>query len=312
MTDTTLTVAATTTNRLTGERPMRSLDRLRYFATCLRENYLPRPAAPPVRRMAMRLPAADEIPGGFNLQSSPSRVICETFWRTLPWDRIAETLGGVRVLEIGCGSGSRLQILDAMLAERLDRYVGIDVRAHDRWPALSRDPRVSFVRARAEDLDPELLADANLIISQSVFEHVERDLEFFQRHMGASVGHPVIQIHLLPATASLFLYLLHGYRQYSPSALGRIAAVYPRSRAAIVPIGGIRSNLLHLLGITVPAVAKTRGLRERRPDTYARLVRACYARERHLHSRVPTFYAFLLEPAEGASLFATERGVAAT
>lgn len=281
---------ATTRNRISGDGPLTPFERLAYLGACARDNA----ARGRFERAAFELPG--ELPRGVSATSSPSRLYADVLWRSVVWDRVGDALGGIRVLEIGCGSGSRFSLFVGLFGDSLLSYVGIDVRGHSAWETLHRDDaRASFAQMRAEDLPAAVLAAANVVTSQSVLEHVEGDLEFFKAHRRALVG-PCVQLHVVPAPASLALYLWHGYRQYSMAALARIARVYGgEARVAAVPLGGMRSNLLHLVAITAPTIARRPQLRDRRPAVYEARLRRCYAFERRLRSRAPSAYALLIE-----------------
>ena len=301
------TVVATTSNWPSGQHPLGLRDRLGYFTHRLKDNFgLASALCGSVSSVSMELRPWTSMERELCLTASPSRLYVDAFWRSLPWTRIASTLGEVTILELGCGSGSMSKLFVQVLGESLVRYVEIDIQPRDGWDDLKRfDPRIQFTEAAAEDLPKELLSNANLIVSQSTLEHIEGDLTFFMAHHAClSLQWPVIQIHAVPAEASLFLYLVHGYRQYSRRSISYIAAVYPEARCGLVRLGGIRSNLLHFVTITLPGLLRIESLRDMRSEWYASLLRACYDRERLLNSCCPAFYGIILESGLEQSLFA--------
>ncbi len=280
---------ATSANRISGDAPLGASERVRYLLACARDMARGSGDAR-LPRATLELPA--RIPKDVAVCASPSRLYAEVLWRSLPWASIGTTLGPVRVLEVGCGSGSRFRMLARVLGGALEAYVGVDVRAHAGWEAIrSEDPRASFLILPAEDLPSDVLASANLIASQSVLEHLEGDLAFFRAHRAAASGRRFLQVHVVPAPAALLLYLWHGYRQYPAAALVWIASVYPDAHCSVAALGGVRSNLLHLGAITMPAIL---GARRRRRGYEGRL-RACYAAERRMRSRAPSAYALFIE-----------------
>lgn len=293
------TFASTTPNHLSGDCLVSQGDKFRYFAGCILNNYLRR--IPEHQRCVpsihLELPAIGQVKNELCLTSSPSRFYSDVLWHSFPWEKVSDALGKVKILEIGCGSGSRFQLFSKVFKASLVRYIGIDICFHPEWSKLQQeDARVHFVQMRAEDLSREMFAFPNLIVSQSVLEHVEGDLEFFISHRSAMLfGKKVIQIHIVPALISLFLYLWHGYRQYSTFSFGKIAANYPDARFALIRLGGVWSNLLHFLTITLPALLHLPQLRHVNKHLYAFLLRACHSRERVLNSKVPSFYAFIVE-----------------
>ena len=254
----------------------------------------------------MNLRPLHELENDLYLTASPSRLYSDAFWRSLPWSRVAGILGEVVAVELGCGSGSRFGLLSAMPGRSLVQYVGIDIQPRDTWDDLRRcDERVEFLQTPVESLPGDLLSSANLIVSQSVLEHVKEDLMFFLAHQAClSPERAVIQIHLVPAAASLFLYLFQGYRQYPRRTLGRIAAIYPGGKCSLFPLGGMRSNVLHFFAITLPGLMHVPSLRQIRSNWYASLLRLCYRSERTLNSGCPSFYAIILEHQLKQPLFA--------
>ena len=65
----------------------------------------------------------------------------------------------------------------------------------------------------------------NFVISQSALEHIEKDtfvIEEITKKLSEN-NTPYIQIHMVPACKCLWLYLWHGYRQYSKKNLSNIS-----------------------------------------------------------------------------------------
>jgi len=293
------TLVSTTSNHISGDVHLGLSDKLKYLLGCVSNNYLGRIREPQrcIPSIHLELPPIGRVQNELCLTSSPSRFYSDVLWRSFPWEKVRDALGKVKILEIGCGSGSRFQLFSEVFKASLVRYIGIDICFHPEWSKLQqKDARVHFVQMRAEDVSREIFAFANLIVSQSVLEHVEGDLEFFISQRSAMLlGTKVIQIHVVPALISLFLYLWHGYRQYSTFSFGEIATNYPDARCALIRLGGVWSNLLHLLTITLPSLMHIPQLRHISKSLYLCLLHACYARERFLNSRVPSFYALVVE-----------------
>ena len=64
-----------------------------------------------------------------------------------------------------------------------------------------------------------------------------------------------VQIHLVPAVASLWIRLWHGWRVYSQKNLGSIAASLSSTKDVnieVVPLGGLRCFITHFTRITSP------------------------------------------------------------
>jgi SAM-dependent methyltransferase len=212
-------------------------------------------------------PAAQSI-ATFSTQS-PSRLLTEAFLS----ERLADVApkGKLNILEIGCGSG--------FMARRMSdvgisgTYLGLDIG--NRFVATST-PNVTanFWQgdAHAFDTTPKSI---DLLFSFSALEHIPNDgalirkFEAFMRPGG-------VEIHIVPAGASLFAYLWHGYRQYTPLMLGER---FPG--ADIIRLGGLASLVLHMLVIT-PEMAFGKFLRARFGGTYRILLRAALRGDRLL------------------------------
>ena len=69
-----------------------------------------------------------------------------------------------------------------------------------------------------------------------------------------------VQIHIVPAFWSLFLYLWHGYRQYTPVRLKRL---FFEKNLSVYRMGGLFSFFFFLVFYTVPELLlKTKGIRK--------------------------------------------------
>ncbi|WP_139163011.1 class I SAM-dependent methyltransferase [Desulfonatronum thiosulfatophilum] len=69
-----------------------------------------------------------------SMKAPPARRLSDMFWMSLPWTRVADALGGdVHILEFGCGSGRYGRMLQNLLGDSFQRYVGVDVKRHRDW-----------------------------------------------------------------------------------------------------------------------------------------------------------------------------------
>ncbi len=148
------------------------------------------------------------------------------------------------VLDIGCGTGYIRQILvDQGFS---GNYVGVDVQDYFKREDGGNFSS-TFVEKRIEDFESEEKFD--LIISNTALEHIENDTLAIEkcRNFLKEGG---VAVHLVPSSWALFLYLFHGYRQYSRR---RIAALFSGSNTTVYRLGGIFSFLWHFFLITLPA-----------------------------------------------------------
>jgi len=241
---------------LNADLPMSRLARLRWIGLNWRNNSAARKNVDQgliLTRFAAG--GLDEFWTRIDPTVSPARRLCDLFWLSLPWTKVAAALGGtVRVLEIGCGSGRYGELLRDCLGGAFGGYRGLDVVRDEAWPALQRDPRFEFVCA-GSDATAQYAGDANLIFTQSALEHFEGDMTFFrqlQTHI-AGAGRPVLQLHLIPSAGCLRTFLWHGVRQYTPRTTSHITGLFGADCGKLLyALGGARCNRLHRRYVTWP------------------------------------------------------------
>jgi len=201
------------------------------------------------------------IPGDFDKGSlgSPVRVVTEAFLL----QRVPEMFppGTVRVLVVGCGSGS----LSDKLADvgYVGDYVGVDI--DNRFLENTSHPQAftrRFVQTDAHAFcDP---APYDLVVSICALEHIPND-DRLVSNLEGMVGETGLQVHFLPSGWALFLYLWHGFRQYTA---GRIARQPTTQNMSIYSLGGLPSFLVHFIFITVAEAVLKVQLRRHWPDFY--------------------------------------------
>ena len=154
------------------------------------------------------------------------------------------------ILDIGCGDGKYGTRYKKLLNKKLKSYSGLDVYKNKDFPN-----EFTHILDKAENCFLHLKG-INLVVSQSALQHIEQDrkvLEVITSNLSKS--HPFIQIHLVPAFASLWLRLWHGWRIYSQKNLGSIAASLSSTNKVnieVVPLGGLRCFVTHFTRITIP------------------------------------------------------------
>lgn len=196
--------------------------------------------------------------------ASPGRALTEAFlYSQLP---AMLPLGRIRVLELGCGSGSLTRILAEIGYS--GQYVGVDVR--DRFDrTVQPEFEKAFICGDVCAFQTEATFD--LVISVSVLEHVSEDHRLTLR-MDEFVSPGGVQLHFVPSGWGLFVYLWHGYRQYTRASL---AERFSPEQAEAVSLGGGASFLLHFLFITVGEMLLVLDLRRRLSGLYGRLLDRC-------------------------------------
>lgn len=207
-------------------------------------------------------------------KASPARRLCDLFWHTLPWDIIAKSLNDkINAVEIGCGSGRYGKLLQEYAP--LSTYTGCDIRKRDNWVEYETNS-FRLVQANADDIT-EIISGKNFIFTQSAVEHFESDMLFFKQIADyvCSTSSPVIQIHLVPSVSCLWLYLWHGFRQYSPGKLENIAALFDeKTKATVVALGSRKCNSTHFKFITYPLLTAGKDARDDSAQKYLEHVTA--------------------------------------
>lgn len=201
--------------------------------------------------------------------ASPSRALTEAFL----YNRLPALLSGgkVRVLEIGCGSGSLTRILGELGYS--GSYVGVDIDDRfDRTP----QPEFSKIFERTDARQFRAEQSFELVISVSALEHIPEDIQVI-RQLDRNVAPGGLQLHFVPSAWGLPVYLWHGYRQYTAAS---IAERFDPRTTVIYAMGGGASFLLHFIFITFGEILLRLRLRQRLPGLYAGLLGWCLQLDR--------------------------------
>lgn len=236
--------------------------------------------------------------------SSPSRLVCDLFWKNLPWSDIKKELGEIDILDIGCGSGTYGELLQKW-SGGFNRYTGTDYKKNSNWELLkAKYSNFSFFEASAMEINKFIPEGTNFVITQSAIEHFEKDILFFQeiKKYIIECKKNLIQIHLFPSAACLHLYLFHGYRQYTPRKISKITRPFNDfSYSMLYELGGKHSNNLHFKYITWPALIKPYffkapkiDLRELKTVEYNTELEKALKNDISEESSSPSFYALVI------------------
>ena len=207
---------------------------------------------------------------------SPSRKYIDAFLRKQIKEHIPK--GKISVLDIGCGSGYVRHILADMGYE--GTYTGVDVVREPDFSDYEHPAFKSiFVQKPIGKFDKKDAYD--LVISNTALEHIADDMEALR--VARDACNPSgVEIHLVPAFWSLFLYWLHGYRQYSRR---RIQYLFTDTPYELYRMGGVFSFFLHAIFITVPERLIGRFIHHknwRKGTLYPRLTTICMQLDRYL------------------------------
>ena len=89
-----------------------------------------------------------------------------------------------------------------------------------------------------------------------------------------------MQIHLMPSPACLWLYLWHGYRQYSHRRLEEVAGLFDKDAfSAVVALGATRCNAVHARAITRPMLTGRPDRRDTETKAYVADLTAAIAHD---------------------------------
>ena len=230
--------------------------------------------------------------------SSAARALSNLLWMSLPWKHIAEKLGPLHVVDVGCGSGEYGARLEQWSGLRFASYTGLDRTRSPNWDKLrTAHPHFRFVAADAERIRDHLPEDANVFISQSALEHVAGDLEYFRavHEFIVSRRRQSVNIHLVPGPLALPLYLCHGIRQYSLRTLSYISRLFGGcARTDCFGLGGWRATQLHFRSITLPILLR-RGGDLRGDPSYDQELKAAITADMEQPSSLPIFYALVIQ-----------------
>lgn len=258
------------TMEINGDAPMPAFRRIRYVVRNMLCNI--GGFAGPVSMQRWALPR--RVLKDHDIHAtSPARILGEAFiLYELPKLTAPRRL---RVLDIGCGSGRMSDLLAK--AGYGGQYIGVDVQDRfdgARWQGGTFT--IDFVLGDAHKLDLEPGFD--LIVSNSALEHIPDDRRLIARLQTLLAQHGM-QVHLVPSTWALFLYLWHGYRQYGR---GAIAARFTGQYTQVYKLGGAACFLVHFIFITVPELLLRISLRKQFPELYAVLLHGALRMDRLL------------------------------
>ena len=234
---------------------------------------------------------------------SPSRLLSDMFWAQLPWSDIHSQLGEVNVVDIGCGKGGYSKRIVDFSNGLVSSYHGLDISSHPDW-AKSESAKISFetldIDSNVERFDKCVPEETNFFMSQSCLEHLERDVSLLKsiKSFISQTGKKCIQVHLVPAPASLELYLLHGYRQYGPNALAKLTKMFAAAEydVEIHKLCGRMCEDLHREYITNPIYLDGSGdYRDSMPQDYRTKLKQAAFLDMQSPIEDPTFLAIVIK-----------------
>jgi len=230
--------------------------------------------------------------------SSIGRRLSDLFWHALPWKKIENELGEIHIFDTGCGSGNYgVRLLEAS-GGIVSSYTGIDAKERPNWAELkAKYPNFKLVQSTSSDVSSLIPPDANLFVTQSAIEHFNEDLMFFEqiREHVAKTDKPVIQVHIFPAALTLFLYIFHGIRQYTPRTISKITKLFDKSDFFLYGLGGWAGGKVQWKYFTWPLLILRREARwSDDPEKYGSEVREAIEYDNIHPSKSPLFWALII------------------
>ncbi len=234
--------------------------------------------------------------------SSSSRKICDLFWRSLPWEDIAKDLGEeIHIFDTGCGHGNYGERIAEGHTGLITSYTGIDAKRRPNWSVLEeKHTNFHFIESSSNDISTLIPPKTNLFVTQSAIEHFDEDILFFKqiKNFIEKANHPVMQIHLFPAGATLPLYLFHGLRQYTPRTISKITQLFGNDyQFSLYGLGGKASAKLHFKYFTWPVLI-TRKFEKPTFNVaeYEPLLRKVVEKDAETMPKSPLFWALIIQP----------------
>ena len=284
---------------INGDKISNFWDRIAYFPQCIVNGLVGDKNLIQVRYISL----LDDVKAT-NI-GSPARRLNNMFWASVDWVALSKKLNGkVHVLDIGCGKGGSGNRFRTYLKRHFGSYSGLDLYKDESFPK-----EFTHIKDKAENVSHYIDNTVNLITSQSALEHIENDLAVL-KVLTENLGNrkkSFLQIHLVPASFTLWTYLWHGWRQYSQRNLGLIASELCKNekvRVIAIPLGGLKCHYIHFLKITVATLFK-KILKIKSEDKWGRentatsiKIREIVVRERNIKSLFPVFWVLMISNEE--------------
>ncbi len=244
--------------QINGDNPGNILNRLLYFFQCIKDHNKGSTELCEIMKPTLSILNLDT----FN--KTPSRLLSDGFWNSIDYENLRLKLNSdINFFDIGCGSGIYGQLLKKISNQYFGSYTGLDIYKNDKYPS-----EFEHICDRAKNISKYLTKKINFVMSQSALEHIENDtfvIEEITKKLNEN-NSPFVQIHIVPASISLWIYLWHGYRQYSLKNLSSISNQLKKKfdvNTYVIPLGGKISFWTHFRHITLPRLFKETILRDK-------------------------------------------------
>ncbi len=191
-----------------------------------------------------------------NLYGSPARIINDLFWHCINYNTIKKSLGDqIHFFDIGAGHGNYGLLLKKISTVNFGSYAGLDIYKDNSYPKEFDHFLDSSINSKKY-----FTKNTNFIISSSSLEHIKDDLDTITNITKYFILNKkkFIQIHLVPSKLCLWLYLWHGWRQYSKDNLSQIySEIYKLDQnidVIAIPLGGMNLFRATLFNVLIPNI----------------------------------------------------------
>ena len=280
--------------QINGDNPGNIFNRLLYFFQCINNHKKGSNEPCEISNPTLSILNLDTF------DKSPSRLLCNGFWNSIDYRNLRLHLNSdLNFFDIGCGSGVYGNLLRKYSSKYFGSYTGLDIYKNHKYPS-----EFIHICDKAEKVSQYINKKINFVISQSTLEHIEKDT-FVIREITKKLyknNTPFVQIHLVPASKCLWLYLWHGYRQYSKKNLSNISNQLKKKfnvNTHIIPLGSNISFWTHLRYITLPTYFKKHILKDKlfkwcnQKNVEKKIIKSV-TKELYCNQESPIFWAFII------------------
>tara|TARA_B100001093_G_scaffold473020_1_gene496608 strand:- start:322 stop:1242 length:921 start_codon:yes stop_codon:yes gene_type:complete len=232
---------------INGDNILSLFERFWYFPQCIKNHFMERKLSITLKKPRLNFNKIQTCTG------SPSRIACNTFWKSVDYEKISKSIGEeLNFFDIGSGNGEYGNLMKNLSGNSFGSYAGIDIYKHNDYPL-----EFHHYLDDAKNISKYINKNINFIISQSSLEHIKDDrlvIEEVTRNL-IKLNKRFLQIHMVPSAPSLYLYLWHGWRQYSlrniSNISNKIKMISDDVEIFVIPIGGYKGFIVHLFTITI-------------------------------------------------------------
>ena len=280
--------------QINGDEPSNIFTKLLYFYQCIKNHRKGTDESCKIYSPTLTISNLNTF------DKSPPRLLSDALFNSIDYENLKLQLNSnLNFFDIGCGSGKYGTLLKKISNKFFGNYTGLDLYKNKEYP-----PEFNHINDTAENCFKYIDSKINFVLSHSALEHMEKDIiiiDEITKKLNENNTN-FIQIHIVPASKSLWLYLLHGYRQYSKKNLSYISSQLKKKYdvdTSIIPLGGKSSFWLHLRYITLPYYFRKWILKDKifkwsdQKDIEKKIIKSVNS-ELNCKNQNPIFWAFII------------------